>query len=108
MYVCVCVCVSLPYFLCLTFRTQKTNGVVGAVSAGRLLCVGAPEAQGGVSVDPLPRAAGRDPVCGAGLQSPRGHTHSSPVVEPDGVQLLIVTTATWVVHVEPGGPLIII
>ena len=90
-----------------TFWAEKADGVVGAVSPWALLFVEAPEPHSGVGVDRLPCVAGRDPVCGPGLQGPGDGTHPGAVVEADGLQLLVVSTAPGMVHVEPGGPLMV-
>lgn len=88
-----------------TFGTEESHSVVGAVSTGTLLLVEAPEAHGGVCVDLLPRFTGRDPFSGSCVDGPGAGTHPGTVVKADGFQLLVVSTATGVIDVEPRGPL---
>lgn len=56
-------------------------------------------------MDHLASAACRHPVGGASLQPQGPSTHTVPIVEVNGIQPLIVTLPTWVVDVEPRGPL---
>lgn len=88
-----------------TFGTEESHSVVGAVSTGKLLLVEAPEAHGGVCVDLLPCFTGGDPFGGSCFDGPGARTHPGTVVKADGFQLLVVSTATGVINVEPRGPL---
>lgn len=91
-----------------TCGTEEADCIVGAVSTGTLLLIQAPEAHSGVCMDLLSSFAGWDPVCGSGFDCPGVLTHSGTVVKTDGIQLLIVSTASGVVNVEPRGPLIVV
>lgn len=51
---------------------------------------------------------GWNPVSGSGFNCPGSLTHSGAIVESYGIQLLIVSTASGVVNVEPRGPVIVI
>lgn len=88
-----------------TFGTKESHSVVGAVSTGTLLLVEAPEAHGGVRMDLLSCFTGWDPFSGSCFDGPGVPTHPGTVVKANGFQLLVVSTATGVINVEPRGPL---
>lgn len=79
--------------------------VVGADAALRLLLVDAPEAFLQAGVDHLPGVCCCHPVSGAGLHGHGPRTNPLPVIEPDGLQTLIVSVPSRMVDVEPGRPL---
>lgn len=91
-----------------TFGTEETDCVVGTVAFRTLLLVEAPEAHGWVRVDRLPSFTGWHPVSGSGFDCPGSLTHSGPVIEANGLQLLIVSAASGVIDIEPRGPLIVV
>lgn len=89
----------------LTWWAEEAHGVIGAVLAGPLLPVVAPEALARIAVDNLASAACGYPVSGPSLQAQGPSTHTVPVVEANGIQPLIVSLPPWVVNVEPRCPL---
>lgn len=91
-----------------TFRTEETNCIVGAVATRTLFCIEAPETHWGVCMNYLPRFSSWDPFCGSGLNSSWSLTHSGAVIEANGIQLLIVSTAARVINVEPCRPHVVI
>lgn len=88
-----------------TFGTEESHSVVGAVSTGMLLLVEAPEAHSGVCMDLLSCFTGWNPIRGSCFNGSRVPTHPGTVVKANGFQLLVVSTATGVINVEPRGPL---
>lgn len=91
-----------------TFRTKKTNGVVGADVSRTLLSIEAPESHCRVCVDHFPSLSSRDPFCGSGFDGSWALTHSGAVIEANGIQLFVVSTSSRVVNIVPRGPLVII
>lgn len=88
----------------LTWWAEEAHGVIGAVPAGPLLPVEAPEALTGIAMDHLASAACGCPVGGPSLQPQGPSTHTVPIVEVNGIQPLEVTVPAWMVNVEPCCP----
>lgn len=88
-----------------TFGTEEADCVVGAVAIRTLLLIQAPEAHSGVCMDLLPSFTSWDPFGGSGFDSSGIRTHPGTIVETDSVQLLVVSTASGVIHIKPCGPL---
>lgn len=97
----------ISLFVC-TFGAKKAHGVVGAVAIGFLLLIQAPETHIRVCMNLFSSFTGWNPFSSSGFNCPWIFTHSGAIVESYGIQLLIVTTASGVVNIEPGGPVIVI
>ena len=92
----------------MTFGTEETDCIVGAVAFRTLLLIEAPEAHSGVCMHRLPSFTGWDPFSGSGFDCKGGLAHSGTVVETNGLQLLIVSTASGVINIEPCRPLMVV
>ena len=97
-------CISPPVKL--TFGTEEADCVVGAVAFRTLFLIEAPEAHQGICMDRLSSFTGWHPVSGSRFDCSGSLTHSGTVVEANGLQLLIVSTASGVVNIEPCGPVV--
>lgn len=91
----------------LTFGTEEADCVVGAVAFGSLLLIEAPEAHSGVCMDLFASFAGWDPFSGSGFDCPWSLTNPGMVIEANCIQLLIVSTTSGVINIEPCSPLVV-
>lgn len=92
----------------LTSWAKEADCVIWAVLSFWLFWIDAPEPNSGFSVYTLSGSVSWNPVCSTSFQCLWGLAHTSSVIEPNRIQLLVISLPSRVIDVEPSRPLVVI